>query len=576
MSTTENSLSPMQRFIRLLKPDYDEIRNVYVYAVFAGLVSLSLPLGIQAIVNLIQGGQVSTAWIVLVIFVVLGVAVAGILQIFQLRIVENLQQRIFTRAAFEFAYRIPRIRMESLYRHYAPELMNRFFDTISVQKGLSKILIDFSQATLQVVFGLILLSFYHPFFIAFSVILVVLILVIFRFTAKRGLETSLKESKYKYEVVHWLEEMARTYSSFKLAGQTDLPLVRTNGLAENYLEARESHFQVLLRQYSLMVIFKVIVATGLLVVGSILVMEQLMNIGQFVAAEIIILTIINSVEKLNRSIETVYDVLTAFEKIGMVTDLSLDQHKGIDLEEKCKDSGLEVEFNDVIFRYPDYPKNTLNEMSLVIPAKERLLITGVNGSGKSTFLQILAGLYDIQSGHISYNGFTKGNIDISSLRTVIGAYLTKEHLFQGTVFENIAMGRKDATFENVQWAVNNLGLSDFIRQSPEGYDTMLDPQGRKLPRSIIQKLLLARTIVVKPKMLILEDPFEHLFDEEKERLVDFLVREENNWSIVTVSSDYYLASCCDRIAIMDDGRISEIGTFDEMKDKAPLNTQNHA
>ena len=210
----KEKISPVQRFWRLLKPDAKEARNIYIYSIFSGLISLSLPLGIQSIVNLLQGGQVNTSWIMLIIFVVLGITLTGVLQIFQLRITENLQQNIFARAAFEFSYRISRIKMEALYKHYAPELMNRFFDIASIQKGLSKILIDFSAAFFLVVFSLILLSFYHPFFILFGIILLLLVFIIFKFTALKGMRTSAKESKYKYRVAHWLEEIARNAISF--------------------------------------------------------------------------------------------------------------------------------------------------------------------------------------------------------------------------------------------------------------------------------------------------------------------------------------------------------------------------
>jgi ABC-type bacteriocin/lantibiotic exporter with double-glycine peptidase domain len=138
-------LNPVKRFWLLLQPDKKEVRDVYVYAIFNGLLNLSLPVGIQAIINLIQGGSVNAAWIVLVVFVILGVALTGMMQIGQLRITENLQQKIFSRAAFEFAYRIPRIKLEALYKQYAPELMNRFFDIISVQKGLKFLLISLQQ-----------------------------------------------------------------------------------------------------------------------------------------------------------------------------------------------------------------------------------------------------------------------------------------------------------------------------------------------------------------------------------------------------------------------------------------------
>lgn len=251
----QEKYTPLQRFWKLLKPDAPEIRNIYFYAIFTGLVSLSLPLGIQAIINLIQGGKVSTAWIVLVFFVVFGIAISGLLQIYQLRISENIQQKIFSRAAFEFAYRIPRIKTSEMYNKYAPELMNRYFDVMNIQKGISKILISISTAGIQVISGLILLSLYHPFFILYSIFLIVLVYIIFRITASRGLKTSLVESKHKYELGHWLEEVARTANTFKLAGETDLNITKSEVSVEKYIEAREGHFKVLVQQYSLLVFF---------------------------------------------------------------------------------------------------------------------------------------------------------------------------------------------------------------------------------------------------------------------------------------------------------------------------------
>lgn len=566
MTEQTESISPGKRFWRLLKPDQKEITNIYVYAVFSGLVNLSLPLGIQAIINQIQGARMSTSWVVLVVIVILGITAAGILQIQQLKITERLQQRIFTRAAFEFAYRIPRIKLEKLYQHYAPELINRFFDIISVQKGLSKMLIDFSVAGLQVAFGLILLSLYHPFFIAFSLVLIVLVYAIFRFTVEKGLNTSLKESKYKYQVAYWLQELARTNSTFKLAGKTNLPLERTDAHTEDYLGARENHFKVLVQQYSLMVVFKVIVAAGLLVIGSLLVMDQKMNIGQFVAAEIIILLIMGSVEKLIIAIETIYDVLTSLEKIAQVTDLDLENHEGIDLERECDECGIALSFQDLTFKYPGKKIATLKNINLQIGSDEKVIVVGANGSGKSSLLQIMAGLYEPQDGSISYNEIPKSNLQLESLRSVIGDSLSQEQLFQGTLRENICMGRPQATFENLKWAVTNLGLDTYVKSLSDGYDTVLDSEGKKIPRSILQKILLARSIADKPKLLLLEDSFEHLDSDDRTKIVDFLTDKSNRWTLVSVSSDSYLASKCDRVLVMNDGGISMSGTYLELKE----------
>ncbi|MFQ3336307.1 MAG: ABC-type bacteriocin/lantibiotic exporter with double-glycine peptidase domain [Urechidicola sp.] len=536
--------TPMERFWALLKPDKKEIRNVYIYSIFNGLVTLSLPIGIQAIINLIQGGQINTSWFILVLFVIGGIAFSGYLQISQLKITENLQQKIFSRAAFEFAYRIPKIKMEAIYKQYAPELMNRFFDVISVQKGLSKILIDFSMASIQVLFGLVLLSLYHPFFIFFSMILIFLLFIIFRYTAKKGLMTSLRESKHKYTVANWLQEVARTHMTIKLAGKTDLPVQRVDKATGEYIKARDDHFKILMQQYFLMVGFKVIIGAGLLVVGSILVMEQQMNIGQFVASEIIILLVLSSVEKLILSLETIYDVLTSLEKIGQVTDMELESNEGMLINNEDKE-GYEVEISNLSFSYP-FTRNTIFEdLSLKVKAGEKILITGKNDTGKSTLLSILTGLYPSQKGFVAYDGIPLGNLDIENLRSNIGDCLMEELLFEGTLLENINIGREKATFENVKWAIDNLGLGDFVKNLPNGYNTVIDLQGKQFSKGIIDKLLLARSIADKPKVLLIKDSFGSFLPERKQAIIDFLT--EQPWTLFIASQDKYIAGKVDRI-----------------------------
>ena len=561
----KETYTPPQRFWKLLKPDAREIRNIYTYAVFSGLVSLSLPLGIQAIINLIQGGKVSSAWIVLVFFVVFGIAVNGLLQVYQLRISENLQQKIFTRAAFEFAHRIPRIKVSEMYSKYAPELMNRYFDVMNIQKGLSKILISISTAGIQVLFGLILLSLYHSFFILYSVFLVLLVYFIFKITARRGLKTSLIESKYKYELGHWLEEVARTANTFKLAGETDLNLTKSEKSVEKYIQAREDHFKVLVQQYSLLVLFKVVVAAGLLAVGGILVMEQVMNIGQFVAAEIIILMVISSVEKLIVSLDVVYDTLTSLEKVGQVTDLELENDDGMDIRSELDGGGMNIDMRKLNFKYPHGHKYVLKDIELSIKAGERLLVSGKNGSGKSTLLHVLAGLYELDEGSITYQGIPIKGIALSTLRSVIGTCLDREEIFQGTLTENITIGRPSANFSDVKWAIKNLGLEEFVKELPNGYETVIEPYGHTLSRSVIQKITIARAIVDRPRVLLFEYTFEHIDVEEKTKIIDFLVDKKHPWTIVASSKDKMLAERFDRVIIMDNGKITKNGTYEELK-----------
>jgi len=563
----QGNINPIQRFFKLIKPDSKDIGYIYLYAIITGLVNLSLPLGIQAIINFITGGQLSTSWLILVFFVMLGIALTGVLQVFQLSISERLQQRIFARASFEFAFRLPRLRMEAVHNQYVPELVNRFFDTLSIQKGLSKILIDFSSATLQVFFGLLLLSFYHPFFIFFGLALLLIVYLIFRLTGPKGLTTSLKESKYKYAVVHWLEEVGRNMETFKLAGNTQMHITKTDELVSGYIDARKKHFNVLVVQYINMVSFKLIVAAGLLIMGSLLVIDQQINLGQFVAAEIVILLIINSVEKLILSMETIYDVLTALEKMGAVTDLPLEKNDGVAFEEVDKNSGMSVELKNLCFRYTDSKEDVIRNFSVKIDSGERICLSGYSGSGKSTMLQIIAGLYQDFTGILSYNEIPVGNLNLQSLRTYIGDSINEEKLFLGSLYENISLGRPGITMKRVIEVADRVFLTDFVQNLRDGFETQIDPEGKNLPGSVVTKIMLARSLACPTRLLLVTDQLNRLDPKERSSIMDYLIDNKNPWTLIAISNQAEIAEKCDRVLIMDKGELVANSPFPKLKDR---------
>ena len=550
---TKKIMTSWQRLMGLLRLDKRDIYQVFYYAIFAGIVNLSLPLGIQAIINLIQGAQISTSWIVLVVLVTIGVAFVGVLQLMQIRIIENVQQKIFTRSSFEFAYRFPKIRMSQLSNYYPPELANRFFDTLTVQKGLSKILIDFPAALLQIILGLLLLSFYHPFFIIYGILLLLLIYVVFKFTAQKGLDTSLNESKSKYKVAHWLQEVARSIVSFKLSGKTSHALDKNDELVTEYLEAREGHFNILVLQYVQMIGFKVLVTAGLLLIGGLLVLNQEMNIGQFVAAEIIILLVISSVEKLILGLETFYDLLTSLEKLGQVVDKELEPQDG---EKSFRENqGFYVELDSVSYLVPDRDKKIIDNVSLRITPNCHILLNGSSGSGKSTILRIIAGILEPDSGGVYINDSALKGMDLNYYRSHLGQSLPEESPFEGTILNNITFGDKTISQEQIYWALKNVGLTEFVKEQPQGLKTMLYPEGKQIPYTISKKIVLARSIVRKPKLLVLKDPLDQFDKNEALRIINFLSNPENGWALLVVSENMLWADRCTRIITMEKGKI---------------------
>lgn len=548
-------LTAWQRLVGLLNLDKRDVWQTFYYAIFAGLVNLSLPIGIQAIINLIQGAQISTSWIILVILVTGGVAFAGILQIMQIRIVENLQQKIFTRASFEFTYRFPKIKISELRNYYPPELANRFFDTLTLQKGLSKILLDFPASILQIIFGLLLLSFYHPFFIIYGLLLLLLIYAVFKFTIKKGMDTSLDESKHKYKVAHWIEEVARCLISFKLSGKTTFAVSKNDEFVADYLEAREAHFRILILQFAQMVGFKVLVTAGLLLIGGLLVLNQEMNIGQFVAAEIIILLVITSVEKLIRGLETFYDLLTSLEKLGQVVDKDLENQGG-DMSLTEHDD-LTVEFDNVSFGVSGKEK-ILQDISLKILPKSRQLITGSNGSGKSTLLRLIAGIIEPTGGNIYANNVSLNGINPNHYRSFLGQTLTEESPFEGTILENITFGDKSIPQKDLYWALEHTGLLRFVKEQPKGVNTIIYPEGQQIPHTIAKKIVLARSIVRKPKLLLLKDPLNQFDEADALKIMDFLTADNSPWALVVASQDPKWRNRCSTLITLDKGKIVSI------------------
>lgn len=546
-------MTPLKRFYNLLALDKKDIYQIFFYAIFAGLVSLSLPLGIQAIIAFIQSGRVSASWIILIILVVAGVILVGILSLMQLRITENLQQNIFVRSSFEFAARLPKIKSEALYGTYPPELTNRFFDTLTIQKGTSKLLIDFSASLLQITFGLILLSLYHAYFIIFGLLLFLLLYFIFKFSYKSGLETSLKESKFKYKVAAWLQEMARNNSSFRNDLNYDFALQKNNGIVSNYINCREKHFKVIQKQFTQLIIFKVIITAGLLSIGGYLVLSQEMNIGQFVAAEIIILLVITSVEKIIIGLETLYDILTAVEKIGQVTDLELEENFEAPKDNYYTNITLETE--NLRFTFPDSPNNSLDAITLKIEQGEKIYIDGENGSGKTTLIRVLSGLLKQNSGSFYINDDTFRKINLRQYRSQIGTIIFNETPFEGTILDNITFNDPSISSENLKWALDGVKLNSYIKLLPEGLDTHIYPEGKQLSSSIAQKILLARSIIHKPKILFYEEPTDKMDDEIANSIIDFITSEKNDWTIIVSSKNPYWKTKSTRQIKMQNGRV---------------------
>lgn len=548
-------MTPLERFKNLIIIDKRDIYQILLYSLFGGLISLTLPLGIQSIINFLQAGKVSTSWIVLVIIVVVGVVLVGVFKIMQYRITENLQQKIFVRSSFDFAYRFPKIKFDQLYNEYPPELANRFFDTLTVQKGFSKLLLDISTAILQILFGIILLSLYHSFFILFGFILLGMLYIIFRANFTKGLETSLKESKYKYKVAHWIQEIARNHLSFRNLSLFEFSLNKNDQLVSDYLNYREDHFRILKRQFIHLVGFKTIITAGLLIIGGILVLNQQMNIGQFVAAEIIIISIITAVEKLFAGLELFYDVLTSLEKLGNVADLDIEKNDTPQNFMINNNDAITLKAKNLNYKYPDSETCILNNINLTIHPKDRVVIKGKNGSGKTTLIRLLAKIIDPTSGTMFVNDVNINKVNINDYRSKIGLISVNDTTFEGSILDNIICQNKSININEINKVLDKVKLSKFIKSLPLGLDTPLFTDGKQISSSVVQKIVLARCILSNPEIILLEDPLTKVDENQAKKIIDYLMDKSHPWTLVITTGNSEWEKQATKIITLENGQI---------------------
>ena len=539
------------RLLSLLRLDKKDISAIYFFAILSGFISLILPLGIQTIVTLVQTNEISTSVVVLIAIVVLGVFLGGLIQVRQMQVIERVEQKIFTRYALEFANKLPKLDIEKLDSFYLPELVNRFFDTPALAKGIKKIMLDIPAAVIQTFFGLILLAFYHPVFIVFGALLIVIVLIIIRFTSPQGLATALKASDYKYAIAAWIEEMARVIKSFKYNKGTNLHIQKSDKLVTSYLESRTNHFKILLTQYWSLIGFKILITAAMLVLGSILLVKQQINVGQFIAADIVIIAIINSVEKLILSLDKVYDALTSIQKINSVLDSEVESSGTALLNET--NYGVAINYKQVSFAYNNQ-ENILNNISFTIQQGQFVCITGSSGSGKSTLLKLLTGAFKNFDGSILIDEIPLANYSLKSLRSQTGILLNQQDIFNGTLLENITLGNPNILLSDVTQLANQIGLVNFIQQHQEGFDTILDPQGKRLSRKVSQHILLLRALIGKHRLLLLEEPFNYLDDAQKNSVLQYL-RKNNIATIIITSEKEEIMNDCDVIIRLKNGEI---------------------
>jgi ABC-type bacteriocin/lantibiotic exporter with double-glycine peptidase domain len=506
------------------------------------------------VVNTTAMGTLVQQLIVVCLVLLTALFLAAVLRTLQLVVVEFLQRRIFVRMVADLSHRLPHVDVKAFDRQHGPELVNRFFDVLTMQKAAATLLLDGLTLVLQMVIGLVLLGFYDSILLGFDLFLIASLLFIVFVLGRRGPRTAIEESMAKYRVAGWIEELARHPEAFKVSGGTRFARERADALTARYLAARKGHFQVVWSQFASALLLQAIASTALLALGGWLVIQERLSLGQLVAAEIVVTLVVSSFTKLGKQLEIYYDLLAATDKIGHLLDLPLERGGGA--AHPGGPGGADVRVQSVSYTYERGHGKVLDDFSAHVRPGERVALMGAQGAGKSTLLDLLIGLRNPDRGYIEIDGLDLRDVQLGSLREQV-AIVKGIETFEGSLLDNVRMGRERYGLAEVRDALALVQLLDDVAEFPEGLNTTLVAGGSPLSVGQAQRLMLARAVLGNPRLLILDETLDSMPPVTREQV--FAALRERRWTLIAVTHKPEVARLFDRtVTLVRSNRLAPI------------------
>ncbi len=542
-ANVRSMVQELRRFGIFQKGERRLLWRLIIYALAIGLFSLIVPLTVQELVNTFAFAVQPIMVLTLIGLMAVVLLVVGAFRVLQFYANDVLERRIFVRVALPLARGVLAFRDTA----FTGEQASRFFETVLLQRALSSLLVDFINVVVSGLIGMGLLVFYHPYFLGFDVLLILAVFAIAGL-GRGGLATTLRMSEAKYDTFHWFQGVADNLLHFKSVASAPLILQRADELAYAYVKAREARFKVLLRQYIGSVVLQVALHAGLLGTAGWLVAMGELTLGELVGAEVIIATLLANLESVVKRVYVFHYFSAALVELDHLFALPKDEKRGIPEIEipDARGRGLRLTCQQVCVHLDGTP--VVRDLTFNVQPGGKWAVVCETETVRHLLARRLAGLEPPLSGVIRYNDIDLKELGADTVNRYRGLVLSWQlSLFEGTLHENITVGRPGISLDEVLWALRFVELKDEVEGLPEGLQTTVSHEGKELTPSQKLRLLVARAIVARPPLLILDGALYELRTDVREVILRRICSDEVPWSVVIVTTHPEIKSVVDHV-----------------------------
>ena len=540
-----NLFEVLRLFGKFLRLERRILALVVTYSLVVGLFSLIVPLTVQELVNTfsfaIQPVMIATLAIIMVVVL----AFVGAFRALQYYAVEVLQRRLFVRTAFAMARKLPHIQFQG----FKPRVSNSFMETAFMQRALAVLLVDLINVVVGGIIGMMILVFYHPYFILFNVVLLLGSAVIFFVLSRGGLRTTVDMSHAKYDMLHWIQEISQNLLHIKATDSRALLLEKTDQLAKNYIECRRARFTVLLRQFLASVGGQALAHSGALALAGWLLSIGQLTLGQLVAVEVVVGSLLINFDAVVKSMGQVYFFFTALVELDAFFALPSDRHHRLPTTSVTlpdpKTHGIRVTCNGLGLTRDGVP--LFDDLDLNVAPGEKVAIYAKTTTVRMALAKVLAGLENPTNGIISYNDVELRHLDLSAVNQCRGFMIDSQlSLIDGTIADNIVWRRPYISYEDVRWALWLTQLQDEIAALPLGIDSDINALGEIPAPTYVLRILLARVILGRPQLLIFDGMIHDMQPALRDTILRRICSKNESWTVIFVSNDPDLTTHVDR------------------------------